>query len=131
MAMRCPFCGTENPEGKRFCGMCGERLEVNPGEGVRRSSPSVMQYANMPPAQSWPYATAGKTETLLCRIFGGVGWLVVSLGTFLIAFGWLGTLDISYYDDPYDSLRMIGYGVIMLAISAILFSVREFAKTPQ
>lgn len=129
--MKCPTCQSENLEGKRFCGTCGERLVANVGEGVVGSPSSRVQYGNVQPVQSWPYATVGKTETLLCRIFGGVGWLVVSLGTFLIAFGWLGTLDVSYYDDPLDSLRMIGYGVIMLAISAILFSVREFAKSPQ
>ena len=29
MAMKCPSCGTENPEGKKFCGDCGRKLDKN------------------------------------------------------------------------------------------------------
>ena len=30
MAMKCPSCGTENPEDKKFCGDCGSRISKLP-----------------------------------------------------------------------------------------------------
>jgi rRNA maturation endonuclease Nob1 len=30
MAMKCRNCGSENPDGKKFCGDCGKELEVTP-----------------------------------------------------------------------------------------------------
>ena len=29
--MKCPSCGADNPEGQKFCGNCGHRLEGPPG----------------------------------------------------------------------------------------------------
>lgn len=57
--------------------------------------------------------------------------MIVSGGTFMIAFGWLGLVDGSYYDDERLLLSMVGYGMVAYAISAILFAVRAFIKTPR
>src|ERR671931_1408324 len=34
--MRCPSCGTDNPEGFRFCGACGSPLEAGPAPREER-----------------------------------------------------------------------------------------------
>jgi len=71
---------------------------------------------------------SGRIEGLISKSFGGIGWLLVSFGTFLIAFGWLGVTDNSDYDYPLDSFRLIGYGIATYAIAAIAFSIREFVR---
>lgn len=129
--MRCVSCGSDNPEDKKFCGMCGQSLIVSAGGGVGGVGPGQMQYRYVQPVAVWPDAASSRNLALLCRLLGGMAWLFVSFGTFLIAFGWLETLDVSYFDDPMSSLRMIGYGVIVLAISAIFFAVRDFIRNPR
>jgi len=47
MAMKCPKCGTENPEGKMFCGDCGTGLP-QPPPPVQPMQPMYVQ-----PKQSW------------------------------------------------------------------------------
>ena len=72
-----------------------------------------------------------RTETLLYRLFGGLGWLMVSIGTFMVAFGYLGMIDsmFSYSEDPQDSLNLIGYGIIAYAVAAIFVAVNRFVKS--
>lgn len=49
MAMRCPKCGTENPEGKMFCGDCGTGLpQPPPPPAVQPMQPVYAQ-----PTPSW------------------------------------------------------------------------------
>ena len=129
--MRCVSCGSENPPNGKFCGICGQSLAMGTSVGAGGFPPDEMRYPHLRQTEHWQDVATGKTEKLVCRISGGIGWLLVSFGTFLIAFGWLGTIDYSYYDDPMSSMRMIGYGVIVLAVSAILFSVRDFVKPPR
>ena len=35
MEMKCPNCGAENPDDKRFCGECGKRLDMSSGSTLR------------------------------------------------------------------------------------------------
>lgn len=74
---------------------------------------------------------SSKTERTLWRAFGGVSWLLVSVGTFLVAFGYLGVIDsaFSYYEDPLDNFRMIGYGIVAYAIAAIFVAMNRFVKS--
>ena len=49
MAMKCPNCGTENPEGKMFCGDCGTGLpQPPPPPPVQPTQPVYVQ-----PTPSW------------------------------------------------------------------------------
>ena len=77
-----------------------------------------------------PMMADSQPVEFISRLFGGFGWLLVSFGTFFVAFGWLGVFDAysSYYDDPIGSFRLIGYGIVVYAIAAIAFSIREFIK---
>lgn len=50
--MRCPRCGNENPEGNRFCGMCGATMlaaEVPAGQAQRAAAPGSSPSAPAPP----------------------------------------------------------------------------------
>jgi hypothetical protein len=69
---------------------------------------------------------------LLDRVFGGLAWLMTSIGTFMVAFGYLGVIDssFSYSGSPQDSFNMIGYGIIAYAVAAIFVAVNRFVKTP-
>jgi len=41
MAMKCPYCGSENPEGKRFCGDCGATFSQPPPAARSRRTAAV------------------------------------------------------------------------------------------
>ena len=45
--MKCQVCGTENPEGQKFCGSCGAEIPVPP------SGPQVVESPVASPKQSW------------------------------------------------------------------------------
>ena len=127
MAMICPKCGMEMHANARFCWNCGQTIDM----GVA-SKAVELQKPHGPLEQVAHRRTPidGQTGEFVSRWFGGIGWLLVSFGTFLVALGWLGVFDSYslYYDDPIDSLRLIGYGIVVLATSAIAFSVREFVR---
>jgi hypothetical protein len=65
-----------------------------------------------------------ETEQVLSRFSGAISWLLVSLGTFIVAFGFLDLID-TY---SQDSLRMIGYGIVVFAIAAVFVALSRFAK---
>jgi hypothetical protein len=48
LAMKCPNCGDENPEGKKFCGDCGAVVPQPPPPPVQPMQPVYAQ-----PKQSW------------------------------------------------------------------------------
>jgi len=128
MDLNCVSCGAVNPEGKRYCSMCGEMLGASSEAATPRTPLDDVQSPPVHYVQARQNVAIRSREDLMCGLLGGVAWLLVSLGTFIVAFGWLGVLDASYYNDPQGSLRMIGYGVIVYGVAAILFSVRAFEK---
>ena len=69
-----------------------------------------------------------EAKRYLCRLFGGLSWLMVSIGTFLIAFGWLGMVGNGGGD---DFLRFVGYGMIAYAVAALIVSISRFVKSPR
>ena len=118
MAMKCPNCGAENPEGKRFCSTCGVGFQASP-----------MPYQQTRQIEI-DFLAGKKTEKFIYRLFGGLSWLMVSLGTFLIAFGYLGLVDSSYWDSTQNSYNMIGYGIVVYAIAAVFVAINRFVKNP-
>ena len=56
---------------------------------------------------------------------------MVSIGTFLVAFGYLGVIDsvFSYSGSPQDSFDLIGYGLIAYAVAAIFVAVSRLVKS--
>jgi len=89
--------------------MCGQSLAVTP---------------------SPPDAMVKRTESLLFRVFGGVSWLMIAVGTFIVALGYLGVIDsfTSYYADPTEDFRTIGYGIAVYGIAAIFVAMNRFFK---
>ncbi len=56
--MRCARCGNENPDGNRFCGMCGATLLTAPAaSATARSAPQAPASASVPPS-SVPLSSA-------------------------------------------------------------------------
>jgi len=53
---------------------------------------------------------------------------MVSLGTFMIAGGYLGVVNYSGYGSPSGSLSWIGYGIIVYAVAAIFVAITRFIK---
>jgi hypothetical protein len=131
VAMRCQKCGVESMPGSTFCARCGERLVIPANSSAFLTPQYDIHQERMQQAAPGGQTSSASTASLVCRIFGGIGWLVVSLGTVMIAMGWLGTIDADYYGDITPSFRLIGYGVITLAASGVFFSVREFVKDPR
>lgn len=129
--MKCLSCGAENPGDKRFCSTCGEMLESGTVRAPTRIERDQVQHQHIRYVEPWPDMTTSKGGGLVCRLLGGIAWLMVSLGTFVIAVGWLGTIDTSGYGDPVGSLRLIGYGILMYAVAAIFFSIRAFEGPPR
>ncbi len=131
MVVKCKNCGEVNPEGKRFCSMCGESLALNADDSEMESTMKKMPYQRARHVEAVGDMGTGKIEKLLFRLFGGLGWLMVSIGTFMVAFGYLGMIDsiFSYSDDPQDSLNLIGYGIIAYAVAAIFVAVNRFVKS--
>ncbi len=131
MVVKCTNCGELNPEGKRFCSMCGEPLALSADDSDMESRPKKIPYQRPQRVEIVSDLGDRRTEMLLYRLFGGLGWLMVSIGTFMVAFGYLGMIDslFSYSDDPQDSLNMIGYGIVAYAVAAIFVAVNRFVKS--
>lgn len=52
MAVKCPRCGEENPEDKRYCGDCGFPLNLGSGSAIEtRIEPETPDY--LPPSTWW------------------------------------------------------------------------------
>ena len=117
--MKCSNCGAENLEGQRFCSMCGVGFQMIPlpYQQTRQSEIDLL--------------AAKKSERFIYRLFGGLSWLMVSLGTFFIAFGYLSLMNASFYDNLQDSYNLIGYGIVVYAIAAVFVAISRFAKNPQ
>ena len=124
--MQCVSCGSDNPQNARYCLICGSIMG-----GIATAVPGGFGPCRVQQVEIVSDDATSYAERLTCRILGGVGWLVVSCGTFLIAFGWLSLIGASYYDDELLHLNMIGYGLVAYAVSATLFAVRAFVKTPR
>lgn len=62
MAVKCPVCGAENPEGQKFCGACGTRiLEPIPDKSVSEA----LQHWENPEATVIPIAFWNRTKKLI------------------------------------------------------------------
>ena len=129
--MKCVSCGSENYPGARFCQMCGQPLVVVAGEGAVGVRPDQIPYQYAQQVETSSGVVSTKTERFLWRVFGGVSWLMVSIGTFLVAFGYLGIIDSTndYYGTPIDSFKMIGYGIVVYAMAAIFVALNRFVKS--
>jgi len=57
MAMRCPRCGVENPEGSRCCGSCGSAIHLSPSS-IQSARPTVSQPKRSWSASNWKALTA-------------------------------------------------------------------------
>lgn len=122
---KCLSCGADNPDNMNYCIVCGSPLARGRGTEFQGVQSQQVAYNTplLPPASS----------NVLSRVFGGVGWLMVSVGMFLVAIGYLGVIDSAFADyssDPLAEFRMIGYGMIVIAIGAIFFAVSRFSRYP-
>jgi len=68
-----------------------------------------------------------KNENFLPKVLGAISWLMVSIGTFLVASGYLGVIDGGF---ETDMLKRIGYGIVMYAIAAIFVALNRYFKNP-
>lgn len=118
--MKCPDCGTVNPEGQKVCSSCGLEFRMN-----------AVPYRHAQQSEFELFA-AKKMERFIYRLFGGLSWIMVSIGTFMIAFGYLGLVNssFSFYDDPQNSLNLVGYGLIVYAIAAVFVGINRFVRNP-
>ena len=62
----------------------------------------------------------------MLSLSSGMSWLLVSLGTFVVAFGFLDLVEFSH--STWDSLRIIGYGIVVYAIAAAFVAMSRFTK---
>ncbi len=128
--MKCVSCGSENYPSARFCQMCGQPLPMVSVEGAagvwRDQAPHQVSTLD----ESSSGVVSKKTEIFLWRTFGGISWLLVSIGPFLVGFGVLGMFSTSdlYYESPVDDFRMIGYGIVVFAIAAIFVALNRLVK---
>ena len=127
MAMKCDSCGSENPQSARFCLVCGQAFAMTLCGAPGGLQPDRALFQHMRHAELWSDMAGREAERYLGRIFGGLSWLMVSVGTFLIAFGWLGLVN---NGDGDDFLRFVGYGTAAYAIAALIVSVSRFVKSP-
>ncbi len=129
--MKCVSCGSENYPGARFCQICGQPLIVAAGEGAAEIRPDQIPCHYAQQVETSSGVVSMRTEKFLWRLFGGVSWLMVSIGTFLVASGYLGVIDSTndYYASPINSFKMIGYGIVVYAIAAIFVALNRFVKS--
>jgi len=122
--MKCGSCGSENRPGVRFCGTCGQALAMSASEGY--VAPQQSQMPHEPARQVAPSAalTRGKWRAFLPKMMGCIGWLLVSIGTFIVAYGYH---EIWLNEDLYSSLK-IEYGIEAYAIAAIFFALSRLTK---
>lgn len=123
--MKCLSCGAENPEGKRFCSTCGDMLEPDAIGAPARVQQDLTVHRHERYVEPRQDMTTSMSEELKRRLFGGIAWLIVAFGTFIIAVGYLGVIGTDH-DSTIVSLRLIGYGILTYAVAALLFSVRAF-----
>jgi hypothetical protein len=116
--MQCAYCGSENGQSARYCQVCGLPLVLPAGQG---------RYPQQ--VQLRPDAVRTATEKMLSRFSNGVSWLLVSLGTFVVAFGFLKLIDFSSSSSTESSLRIIGYGIVVYAIAAVFVALSRFTKS--
>jgi hypothetical protein len=98
MAMKCPSCGAENPEGKIFCGDCGTGLPQPP--------PPVQPMQPMPiqPRQSW-FKLNSKSLLVLAIV---VALVLVSVGL-VYTQPWSKVKVLVYNQDGHDLVRVAIY----------------------
>ncbi len=53
-------------------------------------------------------------------------WLLVSIGTFVVAFGFLDL--VSFNGNSEDSLRIAGYGIVVYAVAAAFAALNRFTN---
>lgn len=121
--MRCSSCGSDNSPGDRYCSTCGESLVA-----ATATDHAPQRYLPQPP--SWAPNRDFGGYGFFSRMFGGISWLLVSLGTLLVAFGYLGVVNsaYSYSGSPQTSFDMAGYGMIIYGIAAIFVALNRFAR---
>lgn len=72
--MRCPRCGTENPERKIVCRKCGARLRA----GAAAPSPVTQETASeLLWRLRWDLARVGVTFAVSVAVAVGLGWFVL------------------------------------------------------
>ena len=113
--MPCANCGSENGPGAKYCQSCGQPLVLPAGQA---------KYPQQ--EQLRPDAVGTEIEKMLSRRFDGAAWLLVSLGTFIVAYGFLDLVKFSH--STSDSLQIIGYGIVIYAIAAAFVALRRFTK---
>jgi hypothetical protein len=114
-AMPCAYCDSENGPGAKYCQSCGQPLALPAGQA---KDPQQVQLR--------PDAVRTEIEKMLSRRSSGAAWLLVSLGTFVVAFGFLDLVEFSH--STWDSLRIIGYGFVLYAIAAAFVALSRFTK---
>jgi len=126
MAMKCPNCGAENPEGKKFCGECGRRMDIvatRTCTGCGRSisfEAVVCQYCGhdyRAKLAGMPTSMSATNQTLRSQPWKwslSVGILVV--GIWLIIYGTTYWVNITWETDA--ALAVI-FGVITIAVAVI------------
>ena len=64
------------------------------------------------------------------RLFAGISWLIVSVGTFLVGIGYLGVVDSAYSftGSSKSSFDIVGYGILCYGIAAIFVALNRFTK---
>jgi len=110
--MPCASCGSENSPGAKYCQSCGQPLVAGQGRLPQHSQPR-------------PDLIRVEAEKA-ARFSNGMTWLLVSIGTFVVAFGFLNLID--FHRNSEDSMRIIGYGIVIYAIAAAFAALNRFTK---
>ncbi len=71
--MKCPNCGSENPEDKKFCGDCG--AELVPQSTIHGQKPGSVSYSWMVADWKIRWAAVGFVGIFMGVLFGIVGQL--------------------------------------------------------
>jgi len=138
--MRCTYCGRDSSPSAQFCEGCGRSLTTGSGGTGPVMEPWAPAQYQQAQNQPMPDQTARDkavsriltaNENLICRIFGFLSWIMVSIGTFMIAGGWLGIIHYTYTSGSSGpSYDMFGYAIMVYAIGAIFVSIIKFIKNP-
>jgi hypothetical protein len=121
--LKCVSCGAENNTDQKFCSTCGQPL-LSP----LSSAQATYQYPQMGGPQPGIANIGG--YRFFSRLFAGISWLFVSIGTFLVGIGYLGVIDsaYSYTGSSQTSFNIVGYGIFAYALAAIFVALNRFVK---
>lgn len=125
--MKCVHCGLKNPPTARYCLMCGQALAPETRVETAETSTDHEFYEDLRLLNPQSNAAVNRVEKFIFRLFGGLAWLTVAFGTFIIAFAWL---DLMRNGPEEGFLDTTAYAILAYAVAAIFVAINRFVKNP-